>query len=115
MEGFRRLIRDQIAQRAEPAEEARSVSEGEEDPVGGEDEEDEEEDREEEEDPGSSNAYDSGEEEEDKDSPPASAHRSVTRSTLKKLVSRPERKAYRTKGSRLGSSSQKRSKGHSSE
>ena len=115
MEGFRRWVRDQIAQWAEPKEEARSVSEGEEDPVGDEkedeDKDDEEEDEEEKEDPGSSDAYDSGEEEEDDDSPPASSHRPVTRSTPKKPISRPKRKAYRTKGSRPGSSSQKWSRG----
>ena len=120
MEGFRRWVRDQIAQRMEPAEEARSVSEGEEDPVGDEEEDededdeeedDEEEDEEEEEDPGSSDAYDSGEDEDDDDSPPASSHRPVTRSTPKKPVFRPKRKAYRTKGSGPGSSSQKRSRG----
>ena len=129
MEGFRRWVRDQIVQRAEPAEEARSSSEGEEDLVGNEDkdedgdedkdkddEDDEEEDKDsEEEDPGSSDAYSSEEEEEDEDLPPASAHRPVTRSTPKKLVSRPKRKAYRTKGSGSGSSSRKWSKGQNSE
>ena len=93
---------------------ARSDSEGEEDPVGGEDkedEEDEEEDEEEEENLGSSDAYDSGEDEDNDDSPLASSHRLVTQSTPKKPVSRPKRKAYRTKGSEPGSSSRKRSRG----
>ena len=52
-----------------------------------------------------------GSEEEDEDSPPTAAHRLVTQSTPKKLVSRPKRNAYRSKGSRLGGSSWKRSKG----
>ena len=55
--------------------------------------------------------YNSGSEEEDEDLLPASAHRLVTRSTPKKPVSRPKRKAYRSKGSGPGGSSQKRSKG----
>ena len=63
----------------EPAEEVRSDSETEEDPVGAdegnEDKDDKEEDEEEEEDPGSSDAYNSGDDEEDDDSPPASSHR----------------------------------------
>ena len=110
-------MREQIAQRAEPAEEAWSSSEGEKDLVDeDEDKEDEEgdneeEDEEEEEDLGSSNAYGSRDEEEDEDSPPALADRPVTWSTPKKLVSRPKRKAYRTKGSGPGSSSRKQSKG----
>ena len=116
MEGFHRWMREQIAQRAEPAEEAWSSSEGEEDPVDEDkddedkDKDDEEEDEEEEEDPGSSDAYGSGEEEEDEDSPPALVHRPVTRSTPKKPVSRPKRKAYQTKRSGPGSSSRKRSR-----
>ena len=101
--------------RTEPAEEARSVSEGEDDPVedDGEDEdnEDEKEDEEEEEDPGSTNAYDSGDDEEDDDSLPASSHRPVTRSTPKKPIFWPKRKAYRTKGSGPGSSSRKKTRG----
>ena len=75
------------------------------------DSEEEEEEEEEEEDSGSSDGYGLEEEEEDKDSPPASAHRPVTRSTPKKPVSRPKRKAYRSKGSGPGGSSRKRSKG----
>ena len=97
------------AQREEQAEEEWSSFEAKEDPV--DDEDNEEEDEEEEEDPGSSNGYGSGEEEEDKDSPSASAHRPVTRSTPKKPVSRPKRKAHRSKGSGPGGSSRKRSKG----
>ena len=62
-----------------------------------------------EEDPVRSNS--NGPEEEDEDSLPASAHRPVTRSMPKKLVSRPKRKAYRSKRSEPGGSSQKRSKG----
>ena len=108
MEGICRWVRDQIAQWAESAEEARSISEGEEDPVG---DEDEEEDEEEEEDPSSSDAYGSAEEEEDEDSPLASSPKPVTWSTPKNPVSRPKRKAYRTKGSGPGSSSRKWSKG----
>ena len=117
VEGFCRWVQDPIAQRTEPAEEARSVSKGEDDPVGDdeededEDEDDKEENEGEEEDLGSSDAYDSGDDEEDNDSPPASSHRPVTRSTPKKPVSRPKRKAYRTKGSGPGSSSRKRSRG----
>ena len=113
MEGFRRWVRDQIAQRIEPTEEAQSDSKGKEDPVEDdeEDKDDEEEDEEEEEDPGSSDTYDSRDDEEDDDSPPASSHRPVTRSTPKKPVSRPKRKAYRTKGSGPRSSSRKRSRG----
>ena len=114
VEGFCQWVRDQIAQWAEPKEEAQSISEDKEDPVGDEEEDedkdDEEEDEEEEEDPGSSDSYDSGEEEEDNDSPLASSHRLVTRSTPKKPVSRPKRKAYWTKGSRPGSSSWKQSR-----
>ena len=102
-------------QRTEPTKEAQSISEGEDDPVGDDeedkDEDEEEEDEEEEEDPGSNDAYDSGDDEEDYDSPLASSHRPVTRSTPKKPVSRPKRKAYRTKGSGPGSSSRKRSRG----
>ena len=115
MEGFRRWVRDQIAQWAEPEEEARSSSEGEEDPVGDEnkeeDKDDEEENEEEEEDPSSSNAYSLEEDEEDEDLPLASSHRSVTWSTPKKPVSQPKRKAYRTKGSGPRSISRKRSRG----
>ena len=62
-------------------------------------------------DPGSSDGYGSEEEEEDEDSPPASAHRPVTRSKPKRPVSRPKRKAYRTKGSGPRGSSRKQSKG----
>ena len=67
--------------------------------------EDEDEDEEEEEDPGYGNSKDH-----DDDSPPASSHRPVTRSTPKKQpVSRPKRKAFRNK-SGLGSSSRKRTR-----
>ena len=114
VEGFRRWVQNEIVRRAQPAEEARSSSEGEDDPVGDdekdEDKDDEEEDEEDKEDPGSSNAYDSGDEEEDDDSPLASSHRPVIRSTPKKPVSWPKRKAYRTK-SGLGSSSRKQTRG----
>ena len=69
-----------------------------------EDEEEEDEDEEEEEDLG----Y--GDDDEDDDSPLASSHRLVTRSTPKKKpVSRPKRKAYRNK-SGPGSSSRKRTR-----
>ena len=60
---------------------------------------------EEEEDPGYGNSGDN----DDNDSPPASSHRPVTRSTPKKLVSRPKRKAFRNK-SGPGSSSWKRTR-----
>ena len=116
MEGFRRWMKEQITQRAEPADETRSSSEGEEDPVDededeeGKEEDDEEEDEEEEEDPGSSEANGSGDKDEDEDSPPASAHRPITWSTPKKPVSRPKRKAYWTKGSGPGNSSRKQSR-----
>ena len=63
---------------------------------------------EEEEDPGSSDGYGS---EEVEDSPPALAHRPVIRSMPKKPISRPKRKAYRSKGSKPGGSSRKQSKG----
>ena len=99
------------AQRKEQAEEEWSSCKAEEDPVDDKDVKDDEE--EEEEDPGSSEGNGLGEEEEDKDSSPASAHRPITRSTPKKPVSWPKRKAHRYKGSRLGSSSWKRSKGQS--
>ena len=96
-------------------EEVWSSSEAEKDPV--DDSEGEEEEEEEEEDPGSSDDYGSGEEEEDEDedSLPASAHRPVTRSTPKKPVSRPKRKAYRSKESGPGGSSRKWSKGQRKE
>ena len=98
-------MKKQQAQRDEQVEEVWSSFEAEEDPVDDSDEE--------EEDPGSSDGYGSGEEEEDKDSPPVSAHRPVTRSTPKKPVSQPKRKAYKSKGSGPGGSSRKRSKGQS--
>ena len=114
MEGFRRWVQGEITRRAEPAEEAQSGSEGEDNLVGedeeDEDKDDEEEDEEDEEDPGSSDTYDSGDEEKDDNSPPASLHRPVTRSTPKKPVSQPKRKAYRTK-SGPGSSSWKQTRG----
>ena len=116
MEGFHRWVQGKIARQREPAEEARSIFEGKDDSVeddgedkDNEDNEDEEEDKEEEEDPGYID--DSGDDEEDDDSPPASSHRPGTWSTPKKPVSRPKKKAYRTKGSRPGSSSWKRTKG----
>ena len=59
------------------------------------------------EDPVSSDS--SSSEGEDEDSPSASAHRLVTRSTPKKLISRPKQKAYKSKGSGPRSSPQKRS------
>ena len=102
--GFRHRIREMAAELREQAEETRSGSEGEVDPVG-EDEDDE--DEEEEEDSG---YYDSRDDEEDDDSPPASSHRPETRSTPKKKpVSRPKRKAYRTQ-SGPGRSSWKRTR-----
>ena len=67
-----------------------------------EEEEEAEDEDEEEEDPGYGNSGDNN----DDDSPPASSHRPVTRSTPKKLVSRPKRKAFRNK-SGPGSSSRK--------
>ena len=109
MEGFCRWVQGEIARRAEPAEEAQSGSEGEDDLVEN-DEGDQDEDDEDEEDLGSIDAYDSGDEEVDDDSPPASSHKPVTRSTPKKLVSWPKRKAYWTK-SGPGSSSRKRTRG----
>ena len=78
-------MREQQSGREEQVEEILSSSESKEDPV-------------------SSNS--NGPEEEDEDSPLASAHRLVTRSMPKKRVSRPKRKAYRSKGSGLGGSSQ---------
>ena len=60
---------------------------------------------EEEEDPGYGNSGD----DDDGDSPLASSHRPVTRSTPKKPVSRLKQKAYRNK-SRPGSSSRKRTR-----
>ena len=102
-------MRESQALREEQEEEVWSSFEVEEDPV--DDEDDKEEDEEEEEDPSSSDGYGSGEEEEDKDSPLALVHRPVTRSTPKKPVSRPKRKAHRSKGSGPEGSSWKRSKG----
>ena len=93
--GFRHRVKELAAEQAEQVEEIWSSSEAEEDPVDDEDDEDdEEEDEEEEEDLGSSDAYGSGDEKEDEDSPPASAHRPISRSTPKKSVSRPKRKAF---------------------
>ena len=120
--GFRRHMRQLAAElRAETSKE-RSILGDEDDPVtenpveeeaDDEEEEDEDdadkddEDEEEEEDPGYG---DSGNDNEDDDSPPASLHRQVTRSTPKKKpVSRPKRKAYRNQ-SRLGSSSRKQTR-----
>ena len=85
-------MREQQAEREEQVEEVWSSSELEEDPV-------------------SSDGY-GLEEENDEDSLQASAHRLVTRSTPKKLVSRPKRKAYMSKGFGPGDSSRKQSKGH---
>ena len=102
-------MREQQAQRKEQVEEVWSSFEAEEDPV--DDSEEEKEEEEEEEDLDSSDGYGLGEEEEDEDSPPALAHRPVTRSTPKKPVSRPKRKAYRSKGFGPGGSSRKQSKG----
>ena len=89
-----------------PVEEAVAEVEGEPEAEDGEEEEGEaaDEDEEEEEDPGYGN---SGDNDKDDDSPPASSHRPVTRSTSKKHpVTRPKRKAYRNK-SGPGSSSRK--------
>ena len=88
--GFCQLVKEQQVRREEQVEEILSSSESEEDPVP------------------SDNSSSEGESE---DSPPASAHRPVSQSTPKKLVSRPKQKAYKSKGSRLGSSSRKLSKG----
>ena len=83
-------MREQWVRREEQVEEISSSSESKEDPV-----------------PSDS----SSSEGEDKDSPPASAHRLVTRSMPKRSVSRPKWKAYKSKGFGLGSSSRKQSKG----
>ena len=107
--GFHQWMRRSQAQQEEQAKEEWSSSEAEEDPI--DDEDDKEEDEEEEEDPGSNEGYGSREEEEGKDSPLASAHRPVTRSTPNKLVFWSKRKAHRSKGFGLGSGSRKRSKG----
>ena len=88
--GFHQWIGEQQVKREKQVEEILSSSKSEEDPV---------------------SSDSNGSKEEDKDSPPASAHRLVIRSTPKKLVSRPKRKAYRSKGSGPGGSSRKRSKG----
>ena len=86
-----------------PVEEAAAEVEGE--PEAGNQEEEEDEAADEEEDPGYGNSGDDAD-----DSPPASSHRPVTRSTPKKqLVSRPKRKAFRNK-SGLRSSSRKRTR-----
>ena len=111
--GFRRRVREIVAEQREQAGATWSSSKREDDPVDDpkdEDKDDEadedDEDEEEEEDPG---YYDSGDDEEDDDSPPASSHRPVTLSTLKKKpISRP-RKAYRNQ-SRPGSSSRQRTR-----
>ena len=114
--GFCRHVRQLAAELRGQKEEARRVSEGEDDPVEdeGEDEdedegdEEDEEDEEEEEDPGYDDLRD---DEEDNDSPPASSHKSVIRSTSKKKpVSRPKRKAYWTQ-SGPRSSFRKRTRG----
>ena len=75
--------------------------------AGSQEEEDEEAEGEdeEEEDPGYGNSGDN----DDDDLPPASSHRPVTRSTPKKLVSRPKRKAFQNK-SGPRSSSRKRTR-----
>ena len=98
-EGFRQRVTEQRGKQEEQVEKISSSSESEEDLVPsdsscleGEDE-------------GTtmfSQAYDS-------DSSPTSTYRLVTRSTPKSPISRPIRKAYKSKGSGLGSSSQKRS------
>ena len=120
--GFRRHMRQLVAElRAETGEERR-VSGDDNDPVTGnpveeeaadeeeEDEDDadkEDEDEEKEEDPGYG---DSGDDDEDDDSPPVSSYRPVTRSTPKKKpVSRPKQKAYRNQ-SGPGSSSRKQTR-----
>ena len=100
---FCRWMKEQMVEEEEQMEEIVSSKEEEEDPVDNSGKE--------EEDPGSSDGYGSDEEEEDEDSPPALAHRLVTKSTPKKLISRPKQKAYKTKGSGPGGSSQKQSKG----
>ena len=92
-----------------PVEEAAAEVEGEPEARNQEEEEDEaadeDEDEDEEEDPHYGNSRDN-----DDDSPPASSHRPVTRSTPKKQpISRPKRKAFRNK-SGPGSSSQKRTR-----
>ena len=100
---FRRWMREQQAQREEQVEEVWSSFEAVKDPIYSSGEE--------EEDPSSSDGYGSEEEQEDEDSPPASVHWPITRSTSKKSVSQPKRKAYRSKGSGLGGSSWKQFKG----
>ena len=90
MVGFCQWMREQQSGREEQVEEILSSSESKEDSV---------------------SSDNSGPEEEDKDLPLASTHRPVTRSMPKKQVSRPKRKAYMSKGSEPGGSSQKRSKG----
>ena len=67
--GFCQWVRDQQVKHEEQVEEISSSSESEEDPIS------------------SDNSSSEGE---DEDSPPALAHRSVTRSMPKKLVSRPK-------------------------
>ena len=71
-------MREQQAEREEQVEETLSSSKSEEDPI-------------------SSDSY--GLEEEDEDLSPTSAHRPVIWSTPKKPISRPKRKAYKSKGS----------------
>ena len=99
--GLCQWMREQWVRREEHVEEILSSSESGEDPVP------------------SDNSSSEGEDEgtttssqaDDSDSLPASTHRPVTRSTPKRPISRPKRKAYKSKGSGPGSSSQKRSKG----
>ena len=99
----RRISRDEGDPVTENPIEEVAVEVGEEQEAANE-EEDETEDEEEEEDPGYGN---SGDDDKDDNSPLASSHRPVTRSTPKKQpVSRPKRKAYQNKCG-LGSSSQK--------
>ena len=88
--GFCQWMREQQVRQEEQVEEILSSSESKKDPF---------------------SSDNSGLEEEDEDLPPTSAHRPVTRSASKKLVSRPKRKAYKSKGSESGSSSRKWSKG----
>ena len=105
--GFCRHMRQLVDElRAKTGKEQR-ISGDEDDPVTEnpvEEDAADEEEEDEEEDPG----Y--GDDDKDNDSPPASSHRPVTRSTPKKKpVSRPKRKAYRNK-SEPGSSSRKRTR-----
>ena len=100
-EGFCQRVRERQFRQEEQVEEILSSSEFEEDPVSDNDNSMEGEDV----------GPTTSSQENDPNSSPASAHRAVIWSTPKKLISRPKRKAYKSKRSRSKSNSRKQSKG----